>query len=209
MPCFNPNFQNFWCGVILLVVTQRKNPRFEKLSASRFDPAYYERFETLYKKFGTPLLKFIAKRIGTRPEATEEVFAETMVAAWKGYKTFRHKSSYFTWLCRISLNKIADYWRDQINENSHVVIPTIEKLLAIPTEETSAEERLALIELKKSVNDALNLLPYKTRRLLWYRYWRDLSIREIAKILGVSERAVEGKLYRARHGFAKAWRENA
>lgn len=158
-------------------------------------------FESLYKNFATPLLKFIAKRIGANPEATEEVFQETMTAAWKGYKTFRHKSSFFTWLCRISLNKIADYYRDQVNEDSHIVIPTIEKILAIPSKEISPEERLVLEELKGRVNDCLNLLPYETRRLLWFRYWRELSIREIARILGVSERAVEGKLYRARANF--------
>ena len=164
-------------------------------------------FEAQYKKFGTPLLKFIAKRIGANPEVSEEVFQETMVAAWKGYKTFRHKSSFFTWLCRISLNKIADYYRDQVNENSHIIVPTIEKLLAIPSKEISPEERLALEELKTRVSACLNLLPYETRRLLWYRYWRELSVREIARILGVSERAVEGKLYRARANFASTYRE--
>ena len=162
-------------------------------------------FEALYKKFATPLLKFIAKRIGANPEATDEIFQETMAAAWKGYKAFRHKSSFFTWLCRISLNKIADYYRDQVNENSHIVIPTIQKLLAIPTNEISPEERLALTELKIKVNDCLNLLPYETRRLLWFRYWEELSIREIARILVVSERAVEGKLYRARSNFAEVY----
>lgn len=181
-----------------------KNPRW--LAEA---PSEGGRFEALYKKFATPLLKFIAKRIGANPEATDEIFQETMVAAWRGYKAFRHKSSYFTWLCRISLNKIADYYRDQVNENSHIFIPTIEKLLAIPSAEISPEEKLSLEELKKSVNDCLNLLPYETRRLLWFRYWKELSNREIAKILRISERAVEGKLYRARHGFAKAWRENA
>src|SRR3989344_6383611 len=143
--------------------------------------------------------------MGANPETADEIFQETMVAAWKGYKTFRHKSSFFTWLCRISLNKIADYYRDQVNENSHIVIPTIQKLLAIPTNEISPEERLALTELKIKVNDCLNLLPYETRRLLWFRYWEELSIREIARILGVSERAVEGKLYRARSNFAEVY----
>ena len=166
-------------------------------------------FEASYKKFATPLLKFIAKRIGANPEATDEIFQETIIAAWKGYKSFKHKSSYFTWLCRISLNKMADYWRDQINQDSHIVVPGIQKLLSLPSKEISPEEKLSLEELKKSVNDCLNLLPYETRRLLWFRYWKDLSTHEIAKILGTSERAVEGKLYRARRGFAKAWRENA
>lgn len=193
----------------------KKNPHFSKLSASHFDSSNSlstggstpSHFESLYRQFATPLLKFIAKRLGASPQAADEIFQETMVAAWRGYKTFRHKSSFFTWLCRISLNKIADYWRDQVNESSHLVVPTIQKLLSLPSEEISAEEKLSLKELKESVNSCVNLLPYKTRRLLWYRYWKDLSTHEIAKILGVSERAVEGKLYRARSNFAATYSE--
>lgn len=181
-------------------MTKDKNPRWPAEA-----PSERGWFEAQYKKFATPLLKFIAKRIGASPEATEEVFQETMIAAWKGFRTFRHKSSYFTWLCRISLNKIADYYRDQVNENSHIVVPTIQKLLALPSDEISPEEKLSLEELRKSVNDCLNLLPYKMRRLLWFRYWKEFSIREIAKVLGTSERAVEGRLYRARTSFGVAY----
>ena len=43
------------------------------------------------------------------------------------------------------------------------------------------------------------------RKLLQFRYWHDLSYGEISKIMGISERAVEGQLYRAKHEFAKAW----
>lgn len=172
----------------MLVVIKGKNPRFNS-------------FEALYNNLALPLTKFVIKRIGGNPEAVDEVLSETMIAAWKGFKSFRHKSSYFTWLCRISLNKIADYWRDQVNENSHIVVPGIQKLLSLPSEEISAEEKLSLEELKKSVNDCLNLLPYEKRQLLWFRYWKDYSYAQIAKMLGISERAVEGKLYRARASF--------
>jgi RNA polymerase sigma-70 factor (ECF subfamily) len=69
----------------------------------------------------------------------------------------------------------------------------------------SPEEDLALKELRKSVNDCLNLLPTEKRRLLWFRYWADMSYDEISKIMGISRRAVEGQIYRAKHEFAKIW----
>ncbi len=169
----------------------------------------HPRFSKLYKDLISPLTRFVFKKIGSKPEVAEEVVAETMAAAWKGYKTFRHKSSYFTWLCRIALNKIADYYHDQVNENSRIVVPLIDSLNDIDTKNLSPEENLALQELRGSVNDCLNLLPYEKRRLLWYRYWRDLSYREIGKMLGLSERAVEGKIYRAKHDFAKVWSQNS
>ncbi len=167
-----------------------------------------ESFEFLYKQFFLPLTKFVFKKMGSNPQAAEDVVAETFGAAWKGYNTFRHKSSYFTWLCRIALNKIADYYHDQVHKNSRIVVPIIEAITDADTKSLSPEESLALKELRKSVNDCLDLLPNEKRRLLKFRYWRDMSYAEIGKVLGISERAVEGQLYRARHEFAKVWSKN-
>lgn len=165
-------------------------------------------FEKSYKDLAKPLFKFIAKHLGKSQEVVEEIVEETFVAAWKGYGAFKHKSSYFTWLCRIALNKIADYYHDQVNPNSKLIVPLLDSLNLIDTKTLSPEEALAIKELRSSVNSCLNLLPYEKRRLLWFRYWTDYSYQKIAKILGISERAVEGRLYRAKLEFAKIWQEN-
>jgi len=162
-------------------------------------------FDEFYKKLALPLTKFVMKRIGADKSEVDEIVEETFVAAWRGLRTFRHKSSYFTWLCRISLNKIADYYHDQVNKKSGIIIPLIEAVTKADKKSLSPEESLALNELRKSVNDCLNLLPAEKRRLLWFRYWKDMSYTEISKVMGISKRAVEGQLYRARHEFAKIW----
>lgn len=165
-------------------------------------------FEKYYKNFSKPLYKFIAKRMGSDQRVTEEIFEETAVAAWRGFKTFKHKSSYFTWLCRIALNKIADYYRAQIHHKSSIVVPLIDIITQSDTKTLSPDEALSLKELRKSVNDCLNLLPPGKRQLLQLRYWEDLSYEKIAKLTGLSIRAVEGKLYRARHEFGLIWNTN-
>lgn len=163
------------------------------------------RFDNQYKKYSKPLIKFIAKHLHREENAVEEVFEETIVAGWKSYKSFKHKSSYFTWLCRIALNKISDYYRDQVNEKSKFIVPLLDSLTYIDNDKLTIEESLALKELRASVNDCLNLLPYEKRRLLWFKYWMDYSYEKIGKILGISERAVEGRLYRAKEEFASVW----
>ncbi len=167
------------------------------------------KFENAYKDFVLPLTKFVIKRTGADKKEVDEVVEETFVAAWKGWNAFEHKSSYFTWLCRISLNKIADYYHDQIHQGSRIVVPLLDAITAIDYKTLSPEENLALKELRKSVNDCLDLLPPEKRKLLWFRYWKDMSYAEISKMLGISERAVEGQLYRAKHEFAKVWSKNS
>jgi len=162
-----------------------------------------EPFQKVYKRLALPLMKFIVKRVGSDQDAAEEVFSRTVTAAWKGWHTFRHKSSYFTWLCRIALNKAADYYRDQVNQRSKIITPTLKRMAQYESTKMSPEEWFTLEELRQSVGACLDLLPPEKRRLLWLKYWKELTNREIAKILGISERAVEGRLYRARQAFAQ------
>lgn len=159
------------------------------------------RFEKVYRQISKPVFKFIAKRIGATPQAAEEVFEETMIAAWKGFNTFKNKSSYFTWICRIALNKIADYYRGQINERSVYVAPFLEELANIEDNNLNPEEYLALEELRVSIRNCLNILPSEKRNLLYLRYWEKLTIKEIAKRVGSTERKVEGKIYRAKQSL--------
>lgn len=162
-------------------------------------------FEAIYKELTLPLTKFVMKRIGADSNEVDEIVEETFVAAWRGWNTFKHKSSYFTWLCRIALNKTADYYHDQVNRKSGIIVPLIEALSKADKRSLSPEESLALKDLRKSVNDCLNLFPAEKRRLLWFRYWKDMSYAEISKITGISVRAVEGQIYRAKNEFAQVW----
>lgn len=185
-------FQNSAVVYFILVTAMTKDTR---------DASFSDEF----KKLATPLTKFIIKRVSGDSRATEEVLSSTMIAAWKGWSAFQHKSTYFTWLCRIALNKIADYYHDQINERSQIVVPIIDAITNMEDKSLSPDEEMALKELRSSVNDCLNLMSPEKRRLLQFRYWYDLSYEEIAKLTGISVRAVEGQLYRARHEFAKVW----
>lgn len=162
-----------------------------------------EAFQVVYKRLALPLMKFIVKRVGGDQEAAEEVFSRTVTAAWKGWNTFERRSSYFTWLCRIALNKAADYYRDQVNQRSKIITPTLKRLAQYKSDELSPEKKLILEELRQNVGECLDLLPADKRRLLWLKYWKELTNHEIAKLLGISERAVEGRLYRARAAMAE------
>jgi RNA polymerase sigma-70 factor (ECF subfamily) len=182
-----------------------KNPHLARRSPSEGGQNDSTWFKDLYHEFSGPLFKFIAKRVGRNEELIQEVFEETVVAGWRGYNAFEHKSSYLTWLCRIALNKIADYYHDQVNDKSGIIVPIIDAITQADKKTLSPEEALALKELRVKVNDCLNLLPYEKRKLLWYRYWRDYSYEKISKLMGISERAVEGRIYRAKEEFAKVW----
>lgn len=154
--------------------------------------------DLLYRQLGQPVLKFILKRSGGDLEASKQVLQDTFMAALKSFHTFHHKSTYFTWLCKIALNKLADYYRHQVNKESSLT-------LDIPAPQISPEEKLALDELRTQVNNCLDLLPPEYRRLLHLKYYQELSTREICVKLDLSPRSLEGKLYRAKKALAKIY----
>jgi RNA polymerase sigma-70 factor (ECF subfamily) len=143
-------------------------------------------------------MRFIIKKLKSDPDTAEEIFAITIEAAWKGFRTFKSKSSFFTWICKIALNKIADYYRTQIHERSIVVGPFLDNLVHTDDDKLTPEENLALQELRISVRKCLDCLSPETRNFFLLRYWKQMTLKQIAKVTGVSERSIEGKLYRGK-----------
>lgn len=143
-------------------------------------------------------MKFIVKRLGGNREVAEEIFARTVCAAWEGWNKFEHKSKFFTWICRIALNKIADYYRKEVHRRSVIVAPFLEEIAQPKDNDLTPEEQLLLDELRISIRSCLTLLPEEKSKLLYLRYWKNMTIAQIAKRFNVSERSVEGKIYRAK-----------
>lgn len=135
-------------------------------------------------------------------EVADQVLQDTFVAVYKSFHTFHNKSTYFTWVCRIALNKMADYYRGQVNKNSTLS-------LDIPAPIISPEEKMSLDELRAQVNNCLNLLPPEYRRLLHLKYYEELSNKEISVRLNLSERKLEGRLYRAKKLLGKIYAKSS
>ena len=161
--------------------------------------------DILYRTLAHKVLKFILKRSGGDMEAAETVLQDTFIAVFTSFHTFHRKSTYFTWICKIALNKLADYYRHQVHYRSRIVIPTIEQFNALVDPGISVEEQLSLAELKSKVNACLDLLPADYRRLLHLKFYEELSTRDISLKLDLTPRSTEGKLYRAKKALAKIY----
>jgi len=68
-----------------------------------------------------------------------------------------------------------------------------------PPSDESVEDQFSDIEQLELLNKAIPQLPAAYRQILLLRYFKELSLAEIAEILGVSEANAKTKLYRAVH----------
>ncbi|MCA9390345.1 sigma-70 family RNA polymerase sigma factor [candidate division WWE3 bacterium] len=155
-------------------------------------------FRQVYIITSLPLRKFISKKLGRDQQLVDDIFQETMLAAYKGWDGFEHKSKYLTWMCRIALNKIADYYRRNIHNGSRIVVPIIDDLDSLLVTQLTPEEEMYTLEIRNRVLACMELLPDEYKNVLKLRYFKHYSYQKIASIIGGSERSIEGKIYRAK-----------
>lgn len=122
-------------------------------------------------------------------DATQDVFLK----AYRKLDTFRGESSVKTWLLTITRNTVFDMRRKSFWNRV-----TLLELTGFPGTQRSAEleaiEKLAVNELWKKVMT----LPVKYREVIILSAHYQLSMREMAAVLALSEGTVKSRLHHAR-----------
>lgn len=108
------------------------------------------------------------------------------------------------WLRAIARNLIRTHWRQIARRPAQVPVP--DPALAAETARRLVSEVIPPNELeRKEIRDqlllAITALPAAEQELIVGHYFDQLSHAQLAKRAGISERAVEGRLYRARHSL--------
>lgn len=122
-------------------------------------------------------------------DATQEVFLKV----YRKLGTFRGESSVKTWLLAITRHTVCDMQRssfwNRIRPADFFPLCGSE-----PSAENEAIEKLAVNDIWKKVMQ----LPFKYREVLILHAHYQLSMKEMAEILGVSEGTVKSRLFHAR-----------
>jgi RNA polymerase sigma factor (sigma-70 family) len=148
-----------------------------------------EDFERLFEEHAGPLLGFLVYRVGDRALA-EDVLATAFERALRARRRFdRRKASEKTWLYAIALNCLKDEARRRSAEAR-----ALEGAAVSPVE---ARAWTADIEDRELLGAALGELAPEEREAVALRFGADLTVPEIARLLGVSLTTAEGRVYRA------------
>jgi RNA polymerase sigma-70 factor (ECF subfamily) len=146
---------------------------------------------SIYRETVHPLYGYIARRTGGNRELTEDIVQESYLRALDTWNLKKNPDSPLAWLKRVARNILIDYLRRRKWEAPDGGNPG-----GSPHFRTSGDEIRSL-----ELFLAMASLSGKKARIIEAFYYEGLSVKEIAKDLGVSERAVEGRLSRARHSL--------
>jgi RNA polymerase sigma-70 factor (ECF subfamily) len=167
-------------------------------------------FNEFFDRYAERLGAFAARRSSLDAASLEDVVQVTMINAIRGLGTFRGGSALFTWLCQICRNHLADVMRkaqrqpkvqslDELGETS-----PRDNILEL-TDFRDPLDECADDSARSAVRRAINALPAHYARILELRFGDELTVPEIARVLGLSESAAESRLVRARQAFREQW----
>ena len=160
-----------------------------------------------------PLYRFCFYRVGRRRDLSEEVVQETLVRAIRDlakYEPDRSRNDIFPWLTGLARNEINRALRHQQNAASLQALwqrmdDELRSLYARLESEPFSDEVLAREETREMVGATMSQLPAKYREALEAKYVSGKSVRDMATMLAVTEKAVESQLGRARRAFRETF----
>lgn len=138
---------------------------------------YEENFDRIYR--------YIVLKIGEKTEA-EDMTQQVFLSAFKSIPSFKYKGTPFSsWLFRIAHNQIVDYLR---KKSKRATVPLDESLVSSNSDpRLEAERNLAIAQLVS----AAKKLTKTQREVISLRFAGELSIAEVAKVMGKSVGAVK------------------
>jgi RNA polymerase sigma-70 factor (ECF subfamily) len=159
-------------------------------------------FARMVDTYSLPIYRLVLKMLNDQQDA-EEVLQETFIKAFQHIGTFEGRSSLSTWLHRIAVNEALMMIRRRHPENisTDAEISTEEgevEALQIVDWHDLPEEELLSKEIQDMLDQAISKLPETLRVVFLLRDIQDLSVKETAEALNLSETAVKTRLLRAR-----------
>ncbi|KIR03862.1 RNA polymerase sigma factor [Lachnospiraceae bacterium TWA4] len=142
------------------------------------------------------LIKYIIAPIIQNPQDREDCFSEISMKIWENIKQYdESKGSLSAWITTIARNTAINHTR---KISYHEDIESIELV-----SNSMPEKEILNNELKASIERAIHRLKPNEQRIFYRKYYYLQSTNQIAEELGMTNRAVEGKLYRIKKKLRK------
>lgn len=142
----------------------------------------------------TPLMRYIVSPILPDKRDQEECISEVALRLWESMDQYDpDRGSWTAWLTAMTRNTALNRARKNRAQREGE-----EALPLVPSPEFTPEEQMLREEAWRQLRLALEELSHRDRLLFYRKYYYRQPTQQIAAELGMTTRAVEGKLYRIR-----------
>jgi RNA polymerase sigma-70 factor (ECF subfamily) len=159
--------------------------------------------ESLFKnwltQYGGAVLK-VARAYTLTTEDCQDLVQEILLQVWRSLPQYQAKASASTWFYRVALNTALAWHRKE--RRRRVRQQPIREVENLPVASLDGSGQALEREIVDRLYAAIRQLP-KTDAAIVLLYLDDLSYREMAEVLGISESNVGVKLNRARKALSE------
>ena len=135
------------------------------------------------------IYNFVLKRVG-RVEDAEDITSIVFEKVISNLETYdRSRASFSTWIYRIALNSVTDFYRSHGRKKD---LPVEDGCLVRVPDGPATEE----VELHLILVEAMEKLPEKYQEALALRYFAGMRVLEVAGVLGITESAASKRILR-------------
>ena len=185
---FSQDFLNLelpWLDYMVEKMDKARERVIDELLVIRFQEGSRESFEFLMRRWQRRLWWY-ARRLTGSEDAAWDVMQETWLAIFRQKRKLRDPAWFAVWAYRIVRNKSADYTRAAIRQRQ--LAETLADRKSASSERNQADSSESLVE-------ALRRLPPDQQELLTLKYSAELSVVEIAVVLGIPTGTVKSRLH--------------
>ena len=167
-------------------------------------------YKALVDKYERALYFHILKMVKDR-EQVEDLVQEAFVKAFDNLNTYSTNYAFSTWLYRIATNNTIDYLRKKKLKTLSIDKPMKTKdgemEMQLPDESASTDRDIIKKQRKKIVQNAIEDLPEKYRKVIELRHMEEKTYKEISDILDKPLGTVKAHIFRARELLYKALKD--
>jgi RNA polymerase sigma-70 factor (ECF subfamily) len=143
--------------------------------------------------------RFISRYVGRNSDEAYDLLQETFFSAWLALSRYRPELPFTAWLRRIALNKCRDRSRRNKVRSFLLGLPAESAELLDPADQAPGPEaQVGDAQQLRLLERQLSELPRTLKEPLLLTALEGLSHHEAAELLGISAKAVEMRVYRAR-----------
>jgi RNA polymerase sigma factor (sigma-70 family) len=154
--------------------------------------AEHERqFRLLYERNYAPISAYVRRRVRRADGSDADIVAEVFVVAWRRFLEVPEEAKELPWLYGVARNLVANHFRN-IQRSSALTDRLIFE------ERVSVDSPTGSSELEIRVRRAVEQLSELDREIFRLIHWEELSHEEVGLSVGITAKAVERRVARAR-----------
>lgn len=185
--------------------SRTEDSRFIQTALNGNDQGY----KKLMAKYHDQIYNFIYRMIHDR-EQVEDLTQEAFIKAFQSLSSFNEEYAFSTWLYKIATNNSIDYIRKRKLQMYSIDKPVESKdseyVFELPDETYEADGEFIRDQRAALLQEAINGLPEKYRKVIQLRHMEERSYEEIAKLLKLPIGTVKAHIFRARELLYKQLR---